>query len=134
MLHFSQRSYIIYLHSKEKRKFNECYVFKVFRSNRCRYKRQRFRMLLLGKNDPNDNIHLHACCEILFCLSGGKSFFINDRIYEVQDGDVFVMNQFEAHRITPYDNIPFRRYVLQIHPEFLYENSTRKQTSAIALM
>lgn len=76
------------------------------------------------KNDPNDNIHLHACCEILFCLSGGKSFFINDRIYEVQDGDVFVMNQFEAHRITPYDNIPFRRYVLQIHPEFLYENST----------
>lgn len=76
------------------------------------------------KNDPNDNIHLHACCEILFCLSGGKSFFINDRIYDVSDGDVFVMNQFEAHRITPYADLPFKRYVMQIHPEFLYENST----------
>lgn len=76
------------------------------------------------KNDPNKNIHLHECCEILFCLSGGKTFFIDERIYEVQDGDVFVLNQFEAHKITSIPECVFERYVLQIHPAFLYDSSS----------
>ncbi len=76
------------------------------------------------KNDANKNIHLHECCEILFCISGGKSFFIDERIYEVEDGDLFVLNQYEAHKITPSENGSFKRYVMQIHPLFLYDNST----------
>ena len=47
-------------------------------------------------SDADRNIHLHECCEILFCLSGGKTFFIGERIYEVEDGDIFVLNPFEA--------------------------------------
>ncbi len=76
------------------------------------------------KNDPNQNIHLHECCEILFCLSGGKTFFIDERIYEVQNGDVFVLNQFEAHKITSDPECAFERYVMQIHPAFLYDSSS----------
>lgn len=72
------------------------------------------------KNDPNQSIHLHECCEILFCISGGKTFFIDERIYEVTDGDVFVLNQFEAHKITFDPECVFERYVLQLHPAFLY--------------
>ena len=76
------------------------------------------------KNDANENIHMHECCEILFCISGGKTFFIDDRIYEVEDGDIFVLNQFEAHKITSEPAHEFKRYVMQIHPAFLYEASS----------
>ena len=32
---------------------------------------------------------------------GRKKFFlIDDKVYSINDGDVFVMNQFEAHKIT----------------------------------
>lgn len=76
------------------------------------------------KHDANENIHLHECCEILFCISGGKTFFIDERIYDVEEGDVFVLNQFEAHKITSSENEDFERYVMQIHPAFLYDSST----------
>lgn len=76
------------------------------------------------KHDANENIHLHECCEILFCISGGKTFFIDERIYEVEKGDIFVLNQFEAHKITSDPDLEFKRYVLQIHPAFLYASST----------
>jgi len=75
-------------------------------------------------HDANENIHLHECCEILFCLSGGKIFFIDERIYEVEDGDIFILNQFESHKITSDENKEFKRYVLQIHPSFIYDSST----------
>lgn len=76
------------------------------------------------KHDANESIHLHECCEILFCLSGGKTFFIDGRIYEVEDGDIFVLNQFESHKITSNPELPFKRFVMQINPEFLYTAST----------
>jgi AraC-like DNA-binding protein len=61
---------------------------------------------------------------VLLCLSGGKSFFINDRIYEVNSGDLFIINQFEAHKIISDMDETFRRFVFQVHPTFLYSNST----------
>ncbi len=70
------------------------------------------------------NIHVHECCEVLFCLSGGKNFLINDRIYEVNDGDVFIINQFEPHKITFNSDKVFSRFVLQVHPAFLFNSST----------
>lgn len=74
-------------------------------------------------SDADANIHIHECCEVLFCLSGGKTFFINERIYEVGDGDIFVLNPFEAHKITSDAEKPFKRWVMQINPEFLYTAS-----------
>lgn len=83
-----------------------------------------FGLFYSEKNDPNANIHIHECCEILFCISGGKTFFIDERIYEVEEGDIFVLNQYEAHKITSDDNEKFVRYVMQIHPAFIYDSST----------
>lgn len=71
------------------------------------------------------NIHIHDCCEILLCLSGGNSFLIDGKVYDVQEGDVFVINQFEAHKITPDPDNIFARFVLQIHPDYLLANSTK---------
>ena len=76
------------------------------------------------KNDTNDNIHIHECCEILFCIKGSGTLLVDDRIYNVSDGNIFVMNQFEAHKITYLDDSLFTRFALQIHPSFLYNYSS----------
>ena len=75
--------------------------------------------------NPNPNIHIHDCCEVFFCLSGGKSFLIGGQIYDVNNNDIFVINQYEAHKITYTEDESFRRYVFQISPEFLHDCSTR---------
>ncbi len=75
---------------------------------------------------PDINIHVHDCCEILLCLSGGNGFLIDGRAYDVNDGDLFIMNQFEAHKITADPERIFARFVIQIHPEYLYSNSTQE--------
>lgn len=78
------------------------------------------------ERNPNPNIHIHDCCEVFFCLSGGKSFLIGGQIYDVRDNDVFVINQYEVHKITYESGVEFHRYVFQISPEFLHNCSTRE--------
>lgn len=77
------------------------------------------------------SIHVHNCCEILFCLCGGESFLIDNTIYNVNDGDIFVINQFEPHKITFKENQKFERYAFQIHPKFIYEHSTEDSDLSI---
>lgn len=76
------------------------------------------------EQNPDLNIHVHDCCEVLLCLCGGNSFLIDGRAYSVAPGDLFILNQFEPHKITADPNKVFARFVLQIHPEYLYANST----------
>ena len=49
---------------------------------------------------------------------------INDQVYEVRDGDLFLVNQFEAHKVTFQENMEIERYVIQIHPDFLFSSSS----------
>ncbi len=72
------------------------------------------------KTDADTNVHVHECCEVFLNISGGKSYLIGDRVYEVEKGDLFIINQFEAHKITCLENEPFKRFVLEIHPAFIY--------------
>ena len=75
-------------------------------------------------NEPNLSIHIHECCEIFLCISGGKSFLIDDRVYDVKDGDLFIINQFEAHKVSPAPDVSFERYIMHVHPTFLDSNSS----------
>lgn len=75
---------------------------------------------------PDLNIHVHDCCEILLCLSNGNSFLIDGKTYDASNGDLFVLNQFEPHKITSCSNEIFARFVLQVHPEYLISQSTEK--------
>ena len=82
------------------------------------------------ENNPNLNIHTHDCCEVFFCLRGGKNFLINEKVYNVNDGDVFVLNQFEAHKILFHTDCDVERYVLQLHPDYLLNSSTKSTNLA----
>ncbi len=69
------------------------------------------------------NMHVHDCCEILLALSPATSFIVDNKIYDVKRGSLFIINQFQAHKISGADVETFSRYVMQVHPTFLYSNS-----------
>ena len=72
----------------------------------------------------NTDIHTHDTCEILLCLSGGESFLIGDKVYEVNDGDLFIINHYEAHKIKYNNSLKIARFVMEVSPEFLHQAST----------
>ncbi len=73
---------------------------------------------------PGNSIHMHNCCEILLCLKGSGTVFVDEKTYSLSAGDVYVANQFEAHMFSPDDPNDFERYILEIDPAFLYTSST----------
>ena len=78
------------------------------------------------ERNPNPDIHIHDCCEVFFCISGGKNFLIGGQLYDVHDNDLFVINQYEAHKITYDHSRNFLRYVFQISPDFVRACSTAR--------
>lgn len=84
----------------------------------------RFGLYYSETQTPTSDIHIHDCCEVLLCLSGGKNFLIDGKIYDVNERDLFLINQYEAHKISFEEGCVFSRYVLEIHPELLYRCST----------
>ncbi len=101
----------------------QCFFETCTEAERYAAQSKSFGVYFSEKRDPNLTIHIHECCEVLLCLSGGKSFLIDDSVYDVKDGDLFIINQFEAHKITPDTDTRFVRYIMHIHPTFLYSNS-----------
>lgn len=75
---------------------------------------------------PNLSVHVHDCCEIFLSLSDGNNFLINDKIYEVKAGNLFIINGFEAHKVSANDKDKFVRFSLHVHPEFIRLNSTEE--------
>ena len=73
---------------------------------------------------PANSIHMHDCCEILICLKGTGTVFVDNKTYSLSAGNVYVANQFEAHMFMPDDPNDFERYILEIDPAFLYSSST----------
>lgn len=73
---------------------------------------------------PNLDIHVHDCCEIFLSLSKGNTFLINDKVYDINANELFILNQFEAHKVTALKSGKFIRYSLHVHPEFIHSNST----------
>lgn len=82
-----------------------------------------FGIFFSEESNPTQHVHVHDCCEIFLALEGGSTFLVDDRVYDIQNGDLFVINQFEAHKVVASKNGKFTRYILHVHPAFIYANS-----------
>lgn len=84
----------------------------------------RFAVALLSDDEKPRSMHNHDCLEIYYSVAGGKQFFIDGRLYDNHDGDLFVINQFETHKPVLAEGTHHERVVLCIAPEYPAQLST----------
>lgn len=87
-------------------------------------KTQTFSIAHLYKEEKTMDMHIHDCYEIYYSISGGKQFLIDNRCYAIEPGDIFIINQYESHKITQVDKMVHERIVLSIHPDYTKRLST----------
>ena len=68
--------------------------------------------------------HIHDSYEILISLTDGVKFFIEDTIYTIKRGDIFIINNKKLHRTVPVENTMYNRYVVMFKREFIESYST----------
>ena len=85
-----------------------------------------FSIVHLHTEEETMAIHIHDCYEIYYSISGGKQFLIGNKFYDINPGDLFVINQFESHYVSKIDKMEHERIVISIHPDFLKSISTNK--------
>lgn len=87
---------------------------------------QTFAIAHLYKEEKAMDMHIHDCYEIYYSISGGKQFLIDNRFYSIEPGDIFIINQYESHKITQVDKMVHERIVLSIHPDYTKRLSTKE--------
>lgn len=93
--------------------------------NNC-IKNKYFSIVHLHTEEETMSIHIHDCYEIYYSISGGKQFLIDNKLYDINSGDLFVINQFESHYISQINKAVHERIVISIHPDLLKSISTNK--------
>lgn len=83
-----------------------------------------FAIAHLYKEEKTMDMHIHDCYEIYYSISGGRQFLIDNKFYTIDPGDIFIINQYESHKITQVDRMIHERIVLSIHPEYTRRLST----------
>lgn len=83
-----------------------------------------FSVAYLCNEENAMDIHIHDCYELCLCICGGQHFLIDNKFYDIVSGDLFVINQFESHYLTVFDQSLHERIVVSIHPDFIKMLST----------
>ena len=83
-----------------------------------------FSLAHLYKEEKAMDMHIHDCYELYYSISGGKQFLIDNRFYSISPGDLFIINQYESHKLTQIDSLDHERIVLSVHPEDVKALST----------
>ena len=87
-------------------------------------RKKAFAIAHLYKEEKAMDMHIHDCYELYYSISGGKQFLIDNRFYTISPGDLFIINQYESHKLTQIDNSVHERIVLSIYPDFVRRLST----------
>jgi len=88
--------------------------------------RKYFAVAHLYKDEKAMDMHIHDCYEVYYSISGGKQFLIDNKLYPIEPGDLFVINQYESHYLTQIDQAVHERIVLSVHPDFIRRMSSEQ--------
>ncbi len=80
---------------------------------------QYFSVAHLYKDEKAMVMHIHDCYEVYFSISGGKQFLIDNQVYDIEPGDLFLINQYDSHYLTQIDKELHERIVIMIDPEYM---------------
>ncbi len=78
-----------------------------------------FSVAHLYKDEKAMEMHIHDCYEVYFSISGGKQFLIDNQVYDIEPGDLFLINQYDSHYLTQIDKELHERIVIMIDPEYM---------------
>ena len=78
-----------------------------------------FSVAHLYKDEKAMEMHIHDCYEVYFSISGGKQFLIDNRLYDIKPGDLFLISQYDSHYLTQIDKEIHERIVIMIDPDFM---------------
>jgi len=87
---------------------------------------QSFSVAHLYKEHKTMDMHIHDCSELYYSISGGKQFLIDNKLYAVAPGDLFIINQFESHKLTAVNNETHERIVLNFYPSYVKALSSQE--------
>lgn len=80
--------------------------------------------ILYEENKASDTeIPLHDLCVAVFCISGSASCLYDNKVFELNLGEVSVFSELKIHKINP-KSADFSSFVMYVHPEFLKSCST----------
>jgi len=85
---------------------------------------KRFAIAHLYNEEKPMAMHIHGCYEIYYSVSGGKRFLIDNKYYDIDAGDIFVINQYESHYLDQIDSMVHERIIISIYPDYLKQLST----------
>ncbi len=83
-----------------------------------------FSIAHLYKDEKAMEMHIHDCYEVYFSISGGKQFLIDNKVYDIVPGDLFLINQYDSHYLTQIDKELHERIVIMIDPEYMQSISS----------
>jgi AraC-like DNA-binding protein len=79
---------------------------------------------LISYADTTKAAHYHDSFEIYFALSDGYRVIVNENVYPLEKGDLFVFNQFDIHHgIITYEK-PREVYIIHFMPHYIRDLST----------
>ena len=58
-----------------------------------------------AQRDSYCDWHIHSECELYLCIKGKIVFYVYDKKYELNDGDIFFVNEFIPHKTFTHKNI-----------------------------
>ena len=85
-----------------------------------------FSVAHLYKDEKAMEMHIHDCYEVYFSISGGKQFLIDNQVYDIQPGDLFLINQYDSHYLTQIDKELHERIVIMIDPDYMKSISSEE--------
>ncbi len=83
-----------------------------------------FSIAHLYKEEKTMDMHIHDCYELYYSICGGKQFLIDNRFYCIAPGDLFVINQYESHKLAQIDNSIHERIIISIYPDYVKQISS----------
>lgn len=71
------------------------------------------------------DFHFHDVFEIYFAMTDGVTFFVDDKIYPVKKGDLFIFNDRDLHKAFVPPGTSYMRYTLTFKPEYILNYCTQ---------